>query len=107
MAQTGDYRRVVDVVDAYGEGRIALEDVADRLMALGLRRHPLGCSYLLMPVPMPPPGSRFDARIMPRDWEGTVGEAAMIYLTGLLSREDWARVHGMLHPNASDCAPTG
>lgn len=96
-ASSGDYRRVTDLVDRFRAGTLGVEALVDRLRSLGLVPHPLGCGYLLVPVPMPPPGVRFDHRIMPPDREGTIGELAMVR-GSLLSREEWREVHAALHP---------
>jgi len=104
MKNSGDYHRVVDIVDAFQGGGITSEQMVLQVRALELAPHPLGCGYLGMPVPMPPPGSdsHFDERIMPLDWEGTIGEVHMV--RGLLG-DDWEAFHEALHPSAGDCAP--
>ena len=39
------------------------------------------------------------------DWEGTWGEVAMAFLTGLLPRETYDLLHGRAHPTDAACRP--
>jgi hypothetical protein len=93
----GDYSKMLALATSYKNGAINFAKFTQLVVAAKLPPHPLGCAYLLIPVPMPPPGVPFDPTLMPRDWEHTFGEVAMTYFAGKLSREEYDRVHAAAH----------
>jgi hypothetical protein len=98
---SGDYRETLALADQYRQGALPFDALVARLTARHLKRHALGCDYLMNPVPMPPPGVRFEPRLMPADWEGTWGEVAMAYWLGVLTREEYDRLHAIAHPQCA------
>ena len=52
----------------------------------------------MTPVPVPPPGVKFDPKMMPKDWEGNWGEVAMAYHLGVLDKEQYNQLHKAAHP---------
>jgi hypothetical protein len=95
---SGDYAGALADASLYKRGAIDFEQLQRRVLARNLPPHPLGCKYLMTPVPMPPPGHGFDPRMMPEDWEHTFGEVTMTYWLGLLSRDEYDRLHAAAHP---------
>jgi hypothetical protein len=95
---SGDYSGALADAEAYKRGAIRFEVLQKRVVARQLPPHPLGCAYLMTPVPQPPPGIPFDAWMMPPDWEHNFGEIAMTYWVGALSLEDYNRLHAVAHP---------
>jgi hypothetical protein len=93
---SGDYAEMLAQAKRFKSGELTFDELVAAARHLAV--HPLGDAYLMIPVPMPPPGHRFDPRMMPRDWEGTFGELAMAYWLGVLTREDYDRVHAAVHP---------
>jgi hypothetical protein len=95
---SGDYREVLALATSHRAGAMDFEALTRAVVARGLPPHPLGDAYLMIPVPAPPPGSSFDPRQMPKDWEGTWGEVAMAYWLGALTRDEYDRLHRAAHP---------
>lgn len=102
---SADWRRVADLVDDWRGGTYGWGDLTRAVLALHLLPHPLGCAYLQQPVPMPPDGTAFDARIMPSDWVGTWGEVVMAEVAGLLPAVEYRLLHEAAHPEPADCVP--
>jgi hypothetical protein len=95
---SGDYSAVLAEVGEHKRGAISFEELKKRLLARKLPPHPLGCGYLMTPAPVPPPGVKFDPRMMPKDWEHNWGEVAMVYWLGKLTREEYDKLHAAAHP---------
>ena len=95
---SGDYSATLALASRYKRGEMSFEELTKAVVARELRVHPLGDAYLMIPVPMPPPGKTFDPRRMPKDWEGTFGEVAMAFWLGELTRDEYDRVHAAAHP---------
>lgn len=108
---SGDYLKMLTEVVRYKKGAISFEQLTKFVVAAKLPPHPLGCAYVIAPVPAPPPGTPFDPALMPRDWERTFGEVAMTYWAGKLTREEYDRLHEAAHraqpgfPNCSSPKP--
>jgi hypothetical protein len=98
-AASGDYSSVLADVEQYRKKTISFDTLKERTLARRLPPHPLGCTYLMVPVPMPPPGTRWNPWMMPTDWEHNWGEIAITFWVGALSREDHAKLHAAAHPN--------
>lgn len=98
-AGSGDYSAVLAEVDQYRSGAVTFEELKKWLIQRNLPPHKLGCAYLMIPSPMPPPGIPFDPRIMPNDWEHTWGEVAMAFWLGKLTRDEYNRLHRAAHPS--------
>jgi len=96
---SGNYAEVLALATRYKNGALGFEELKTALVAKKLVRHPLGCGYLMTPSPVPPPGVKFDPRMMPKDWEKTWGEVAMAYWLGRLTRDEYDRLHAAAHPN--------
>src|SRR5687767_8858253 len=71
---SGDYREVLALATRYKARELTFAQLQDALLERKLPPHSLGDDYLMIPSPMPPPGVKFDARMMPTDWERTWGE---------------------------------
>jgi hypothetical protein len=99
---SGDYSAVLALAKQLKAGTTSFEQFSKAIVARKLPPHKLGDAYLMIPVPRPPPGVKFDARMMPEDWEGTWGEVAIVYWLGYLTRKQYDELHGAAHP---DCAP--
>jgi len=95
---SGNYAEVLELATRYKRGALTLDELESALLARNLRVYKLGCGYLMTPVPSPPPGVKFDERMMPKDWEGTWGEVAMAFWLGRLTREKYDRLHAAAHP---------
>ena len=95
---SGDYAAVLADARAYKRGEIDYKALEQRILARKLPPHPLGDEYVIMPVPAPPPGVPFDPMMMPSDWERTWGEVAMAHFAGVLTREEYDRLHAAAHP---------
>ena len=63
---------------------MTFEQLRQIVVAAHLPPHPLGCAYVIAPVPAPPPGVPFNPAIMPSDWEHTFGEVAMTVTMALI-----------------------
>lgn len=98
---SADYSAVLADARAYRTGRIDFAELQRRIVARDLPPHGLGDGYLMMPVPVPPPGVPFDPLIMPGDWKGTWGEVAMTHFAGQITREEYDRLHRAGHPSCS------
>lgn len=97
-AASGDYSSVLADVEEYRNRAIGFDELQRRTLARRLPPHPLGCAYLMTPVPPPPPGTPFDPWMMPMDWEHNWGEVAMTFWVGRLSAEDHRKLHAAAHP---------
>lgn len=95
---SGDYSGALADAEAYKKGDISFGTLQKRVLARQLPPHPLGCAYLMIPVPQPPPGMSFNAWDMPRDWEHNFGEIAMTHWVGALGLEDYNKLHEAAHP---------
>jgi hypothetical protein len=95
---SGDFSGALADAEAYKKGAISFEMLKDRVEARDLPPHPQGCDYLTMPVPAPPPGVKFDPWMMPRDWEHNFGEIAMTMWVGVITRDEYNRLHEAAHP---------
>jgi len=95
---SGDYAAVLADARAYKRGEIDYPTLEQRVLARKLPPHPLGDAYVIMPVPAPPPGVPYDPMMMPDDWERTWGEVAMAHFAGVLTREEYDRLHAAAHP---------
>lgn len=108
---SGDYQKMLNEVVRYKKGAISFEQLTKFVVAAKLPPHPLGCAYVIAPVPAPPPGTPFDPALMPRDWEHTFGEVAMTHWAGKLTREEYDRLHEAAHralpgfPNCGSANP--
>ena len=96
---SGDYARTLTLVTRYRRGELDFEDLSRCLGALNLPPHRLGDTYLTISPPPPPPGMTWDVRMMPRDWEGNWGEVMQVHLLGLLTPDEYIRLHAALHPD--------
>ena len=105
MEVTADYRRIIDLVDEWRNTNAPIDALAITLAGLHLPPHRLGCNYMLMPIPLPPPGSniRYERRLMSSDSEGTFGEIIMAYHSGLITLNEWRSLHTALHPTSEHC----
>lgn len=105
---SADYTRTLKLVLEHKLGKLTLEELAKKVVALKLPPHSLGCGYVMSPVPAPPPGVPFEPASMPSDWVGTFGEVAMTFWRGDLSRESYDAVHRAAHgkrPGFPNCKP--
>lgn len=94
---SGDYQKMLNEVVRYKKGAITFEQLTRFVVAAKLPPHPLGCAYVIAPVPAPPPGTPFNPALMPRDWEHTFGEVAMTHWAGKLTRDEYDRLHDAAH----------
>lgn len=93
---SADYTRTLKLVLAHKQ-RPDLEALKKALVALKLPPHPLGCAYVMAPVPAPPPGVPFEPASMPPDWKGTWGEVAMTFWRGDLTHAEYDALHAAAH----------
>lgn len=96
---SGDYSAALKDAKLYKSGSISFDELKSRVLARKLPPHPLGCAYLMIPVPAPPPGIEFNPRMMPKDWERNWGEVAMTFWVGAITRDEHDRLHAAAHPN--------
>src|SRR4051812_40932693 len=90
---SADYSRTLKIVLEHKAGKLTLEQLKKKIVALKLPPHGQGCAYTMMPVPAPPPGTKFEPGLMPSDWVGTFGEVAMTFWRGDLSQENYDALH--------------
>jgi hypothetical protein len=98
---SADHAHVSALATLYRRGDLDFNALQERIIALRLPPHPQGDGYLLISPPPPPPGVTFDPRHVPIDWEGNWGVVAGAMFLGLLTREEYERLHAAAHP---DCA---
>lgn len=103
---SGNYSEVLALVTRYRRGKMGWAELERAIVARKLPPHRLGDDYLLTPAPVPPPGTTFDPRMMPADWEGTWGEVAMAMWLGRLSRPEYHALHAAAHPACVKAAET-
>ena len=94
---SADYSRTLKLVLEHKNKKLDFKALEQRIVALKLSPHPQGDLYVIAPVPQPPPGTKFDPALMPRDWVGTWGEVAMTFWRGALSRNDYDALHAAAH----------
>ena len=107
-AGSGDYSKMLAEVLRFKKGETTFEQLKKFVVSANLPPHPLGCGYLVMPVPPPPPGVPYNPAMMPHDWEHTFGEVTMTFWAGKLSREEYDRLHEAAHkgqPGFPNCGP--
>jgi hypothetical protein len=97
---SGNYARALALATLHKRGTIPFDQLEAAVLALRLPPHKLGDGYLLIPSPVPPPGTPFDPKMMPDDWEGTWGEVAMAYHLGVLDRDQYEKLHRAAHPTS-------
>jgi hypothetical protein len=96
---SGDYSAVLALATRYKNAELSFAQLQEQILARRLPPHKFGDAYLMIPVPKPPPGSHFDPRMMPKDWEGSWGEVAMIFWLGKLTRAEYDKLHRRAHPD--------
>jgi hypothetical protein len=96
---SGDYSAVLALATRYRKREISWGELERAILLKKLPPHELGDAYLLTPSPVPPPGTTFDPRMMPSDWQGTWGEVAMAMWLGRLSRDEYRELHRAAHPD--------
>ncbi len=96
---SGDYSAVLALAKQLKAGHSTFEQFSAAILARKLPPHKLGDGYLMIPVPKPPPGIKFDPRMMPKDWQGTWGEVAMVYWLDYLTKKQYDELHAAAHPN--------
>ena len=97
VAGSADYSRTLRLVLEFKKGKLTIEELSKRIVALKLPPHHLGCGYVMAPVPAPPPGVPYEPALMPKDWVGTFGEVAMTFWRGDLTREQYEVLHLAAH----------
>ena len=98
----GDYSAIEVTAKQYKSGAITFTELEKYIRARKLPTHRAGDGHLMIPSPRPPPGIEFNPRIMPKSWEGTWGEVAMMFWLGYIERAEYHRLHAAEHPN---CKP--
>jgi len=94
---SADYSKMLAHATNYKNGLITFEKLKQIVVAEKLPPHSLGCGYLMIPVPMPPPGIPFTPGLMPKDWQHTIGEVAMGLFVGQLTQAEYDRLHEAAH----------
>ncbi len=96
---SAEYRNTVKLIHEYTlKKKLTLAQLTKAVVALELKRHPLGCEYYWLSPSPPPPGITFEPKLMPADWVGTFGEVAMTHLGGWgLTRADYDTLHKAAH----------
>ncbi|MBK9264237.1 MAG: hypothetical protein IPM54_31100 [Polyangiaceae bacterium] len=97
-AGSGDYAKVLALATLHKRGTISFEQLENAIVALKLPPHKLGDDYLMTPSPVPPPGVKWDPKMMPTDWQGTWGEVAMVHHIGELTKDQYHQLHKVAHP---------
>ena len=107
---SGDYAKMMAAAVRYKKREIGFEQLKQIVVAAKLPPHPLGCAYVIAPVPAPPPGTPFDPALMPHDWEHTFGEVAMTFWAGKITQQEYDKLHAAAHkdqPGFPQCRRSG
>lgn len=96
-AGSGDYSKMLALAVRYHHGKLTFAQLTAEVVKAKLPPHPLRDGYLMMVPPPPPPGVEVDLRSMPKDWEKTFGEVAMMMFGGPLKREEYEQLHKAAH----------